>query len=76
VRLHVLDADRCRVAQGSPKVANVIMIGFAAGCGALPLSTASLRATLKVISPERVRALNLEAFQRGMEAQVLTPLVA
>ncbi len=54
----------------------MIMIGFAAGCGVLPLPAVSLRATLKAISPERFRALNLEVFQRGMEVQVLTPLVA
>jgi indolepyruvate ferredoxin oxidoreductase beta subunit len=64
-RLHTLDADG--LARESPRVANVALVGFATGCGALLLPSASLRATLKAISPARFRALNLEAFQRGME---------
>jgi len=65
VRLHTLDADEC--ARESPRVANVALVGFATGRGALPLPATSLRATLEAISPARFRALNLEAFQRGME---------
>jgi Pyruvate/2-oxoacid:ferredoxin oxidoreductase gamma subunit len=49
-------------------VANVALVGFATGRGVLPLPAASLEATLEAISPARFRALNLEAFQRGMEA--------
>lgn len=66
VRLHTLDADG--LARESPRVANVALVGFATGRGALPLPAASLKATLEAISPALFRALNLEAFQRGMEA--------
>ena len=65
-RLHTLDADS--LAKESPRVANVALVGFAAGRGILPLPTGSLQATLETISPERFRALNLEAFQRGAKA--------
>ena len=68
VRLHTLDADGLALAQQSPRVANVALVGFAVGCGVLPLPITSLKATLEVVSPARFRALNLEAFQRGMEA--------
>ncbi|MFQ6102201.1 MAG: indolepyruvate oxidoreductase subunit beta [Anaerolineae bacterium] len=66
VRLHSLDADG--LAQESPRVANVALVGFATGRGVLPLPATSLKVTLETISPERFRALNLEAFQRGIEA--------
>lgn len=66
VKLHTLDADD--LVRESSRVANVALIGFAAGRGALPLPVASLKATLEAVSPTRFRALNLEAFQRGMEA--------
>jgi indolepyruvate ferredoxin oxidoreductase beta subunit len=66
MRLHILDADR--LARQSPQLANVALVGFACGRGALPLSTTLLRATLEAISPVRYRTLNLEMFQRGLEA--------
>ena len=65
VRLHTLDADG--LARESPRVANVALVGFATGRGALPLPASSLIATLEAISPARFRALNLEAFRRGLE---------
>jgi indolepyruvate ferredoxin oxidoreductase beta subunit len=66
VRVHALDADG--LARKSPRVANVVLVGFATGGGALPLPTTSLSDTLEAISPTPFRALNLEAFQRGLEA--------
>ena len=64
-KLHPLNADGLTE---SPRVANVALVGFATGLGALPLPVASLKQTLAAISPERFRALNLKAFQRGTEA--------
>ena len=66
VSIHALDADG--LARESPRVANVALVGFATGRGALHLPSASLRATLRAISPAPFRGLNLEALQRGMEA--------
>jgi len=66
VSIHALDADG--LVQKSPQVANVALVGFATGCGALRLPSASLRATLTAISPAPFRGPNLEALQRGMEA--------
>lgn len=66
VRVHALDADG--LAQKSPRVANVILVGFATSRGALCLPATSLRLTLEAISPTPFRALNLEALQRGLEA--------
>lgn len=68
VTFHTFDADGLALAQQSPRVANVALVGFATGRGVLPLPAASLEATLEAISPTRFRALNLEAFQRGVEA--------
>ncbi len=66
VRVHSLDADG--LARKSPRVANVVLVGFAASRGALPLPATSLSATLEAISPTPFRALNLEALRRGLEA--------
>jgi indolepyruvate ferredoxin oxidoreductase beta subunit len=66
VNIHALDADG--LARESPRVANVALVGFATGCGALCLPPASLRATLRAISPAPFRGPNLEALQRGIEA--------
>jgi indolepyruvate ferredoxin oxidoreductase beta subunit len=65
VKFHVLDADG--LARKSPRVANVALVGFAVGRGVIPLPAAALKAALESISPERFRALNVEAFQRGLE---------
>jgi indolepyruvate ferredoxin oxidoreductase beta subunit len=66
VSIHALDADG--LARESPRVANVALVGFATGCGALHLPSASLRATLRSISPAPFRGLNLAALQLGIEA--------
>ena len=66
VRIHSLDADR--LARKSPQVANVVLVGFATSRRALSLPAASLSATLEAISPTPLRALNLEALDRGLEA--------
>ncbi len=66
VRLYSLDADG--LTRESPRMANVALLGFAVGCGVISLPAASLQAALEAISPARFRALNVEAFQRGLEA--------
>jgi indolepyruvate ferredoxin oxidoreductase beta subunit len=66
VSIHALDADD--LVQKQPRVANVALIGYAAGCGALRLPSESLRAILTAISPAPFGGPNLEALQRGIEA--------
>jgi indolepyruvate ferredoxin oxidoreductase beta subunit len=66
VRVCTLDADG--LARKSLRVANVALVGFATGRGALPLPATALRATLEAVSPTSFRALNLEAWQCGFEA--------
>ena len=66
VKFHPLDADG--LARESPRVANVALVGFAVGRGVIALPAASVQAALESVSPERFRALNVEAFQRGLEA--------
>ncbi|MBI5015961.1 MAG: 2-oxoacid:acceptor oxidoreductase family protein [Deltaproteobacteria bacterium] len=53
---------------GSPKILNMVLLGYAAGIGVLGLSPEALRAAVKAVSPAEHRPVNLAAFDRGFGA--------
>jgi indolepyruvate ferredoxin oxidoreductase beta subunit len=63
-----LTADAIALELGAPAVANMIMLGFAAACGALPFSIDQLAKSVNLLSGERLRAANGEALRRGAKA--------
>lgn len=52
---------------GHPILANIIMIGAAAGIGVLPLTRAGFEAVLRETLPDDKQELNLKAFDLGSE---------
>ena len=65
-----LDATEAAVRLGNPVFANIVLLGFAAGTGLLPLDRGGLEAVLSVSLPADKVAPNLEAFEVGRERAV------
>lgn len=61
----VIDATRIAREHGSPVVANLVLLGFAARRGRLFCDAAIVEAVLTRISPDKQLALNLEGFRLG-----------
>jgi len=57
-----MEAGRTAMELGSPKSTNLAMIAFYSAFGAGPLSSDNLRATVRTISPEPFREMNLKIF--------------
>jgi len=68
ISFHRLDADRIAAAAGVPQGCNVVLIGLFASWPSCPFSRDELRAALEAVVPEKFRAKNLEAFERGCAA--------
>ncbi|MFN3974672.1 MAG: indolepyruvate oxidoreductase subunit beta [Dehalococcoidia bacterium] len=62
-----LDATEMALGLGTPLVANIIMVGAAVGTGLLPLSIEEVIEVLQEQFPGKSLALNLQAFQLGVE---------
>lgn len=67
-RAWFLDATDMALRLGTPLVANVIMVGAVVGSGLLPLTREDMVEVLQEQFPGRSLALNLQAFQLGIEA--------
>lgn len=68
VRVLILDADRIAADLGAPRTANVTLIGFALAYPDMPLPAEAVRETLARVSPYPYREINLQAFERGYQA--------
>ena len=66
--LHTYDADRKALELGSIILANILLTGYSAGTGALPLDGGVIRSVIEDISTEKYRTENLRAFDIGLEA--------
>lgn len=60
-----IDADARAKELGRPSVANLIVLGFAAGHSRLGLSVADLQAGVRTLGPARAAELNLKALEAG-----------
>jgi indolepyruvate ferredoxin oxidoreductase beta subunit len=67
IQVRSLPATRVAVEIGSPAIANVVLVGFAAAFPSVPLSIEALSETLVSITP-RGRELNLRALEAGYGA--------
>lgn len=67
------DADGIAISLGSPRLANVVLLGAAAVHPRFPFSPESLRAALASASPARTATANREAFERGLVAGLAPP---
>lgn len=67
--VHNLPAAQMAVEFGSPAVANVILIGFAAAFAELPFSLDEIAKTLEEVAP-RALVINQKALKAGYEAGV------
>lgn len=63
----LLDATEGAIGLGNPVLANIIMIGGAAGSGALPLQRGDFESAIARTLPVEKRAANLKAFDLGFE---------
>lgn len=68
IALHTYDADRKALELGSILLANILLTGFSAGTGALPLDSGVIRSVIEEVSGEKYRKGNLEAFDIGFDA--------
>jgi indolepyruvate ferredoxin oxidoreductase, beta subunit len=68
ISFHRLDADKIAAAAGVPQGCNVVLIGLFASWPSCPFSRDELRAALEAKVPEKFRAKNLDAFERGCAA--------
>jgi len=69
VRLYGLDADGLAQEAGNPRVANLILIGYAASRGLLPFDEREIRQAVTMVTPAALREVNLKAVQMGFEAE-------
>ncbi len=63
-----VDATGLAEAAGSPRSANLALLGYAAGAGGLFADRARLEAAIRVVTPARYLDRNLAAFRAGVEA--------
>ena len=65
--LHIVNTEEALGALGSDKVLNVLMLGAAAGAGALFVPEEEMQKIVEDRVPERFRELNAKAFRTGCE---------
>jgi indolepyruvate ferredoxin oxidoreductase beta subunit len=64
-RLLWVDAEELALKAGSPRTANIVVVGALAGTRKIPISRNSWQEALKRIFPERLLDVNLRAFEAG-----------
>ncbi len=57
--------DEVALRLGSPRSANLVLIGYALSMPGVPFHHAQIRETIERITPQRFKELNLEAFEAG-----------
>jgi indolepyruvate ferredoxin oxidoreductase beta subunit len=65
IRAHSHPADKVALALGSPRSANLLLIGYALSVPGMPFDHDQIRATIERITPSRFRDANLDAFEAG-----------
>lgn len=65
-RVYLTEATRIAVEAGSERTVNVVLVGLLFGLGLLPLKREHLEKALVSLVPERLKALNLRAFDGGV----------
>lgn len=66
--LKVVDAEKAMREVGSPKALNLILLGAAAGTGALGLAEEDLKAAILRLIPEKFHELNFRALSWGIQS--------
>ena len=67
-RIVALDADALASQAGNPRTENIVLLGAAASLEGFPLSSESLKESVKRIVPSRAIEANLKAFDLGLAA--------
>jgi indolepyruvate ferredoxin oxidoreductase beta subunit len=65
IAAHSFPADELALRMGSPRSANLVLIGYALSLNGVPFHHDQIRETIERITPQRFRQLNLEAFEAG-----------
>ncbi len=65
IAAYVYPADDVALEIGSPRSANLALIGYAMSVPEMPFDHDQIRATIERITPSRFRKANLEAFEAG-----------
>ena len=65
IAAHSYPADGVALALGSPRSANLVLIGYALSAPDMPFDHDQIRATIERITPPRFRDANLDAFEAG-----------
>lgn len=67
IGVHAVDASACAKALGSPAVANLVVLGFAAAHADFGLSVEELKNAVRTLGPARSIELNLKALDIGAQ---------
>lgn len=65
IAAHAFPADKIALELGSPRSANLVLIGYAVSMPDIPLGHDEIKATIERISPSRYKAVNLKALEAG-----------
>jgi indolepyruvate ferredoxin oxidoreductase, beta subunit len=65
IGVHAINADAYAKGLGSPAVANLVVLGFAAAHGGLGLTLDNLKGAVQALGPARAVPLNLKALETG-----------
>ncbi len=65
IAAHSHPADDVAIRLGSPRSANLVLIGYALSMNSVPFHHDQIRETIERITPQRFKELNLEAFEAG-----------
>lgn len=62
---HAFVADKIAMELGSPRSANLALVGYAVSMPEMPFGYEEIKATIERITPSRFREVNLKAFEAG-----------
>jgi len=65
ISVYTIDADACARELGSPTVASMVVLGFAAAHTEFGLSVDDLKGTVRALGPARAVELNVKALEAG-----------
>jgi len=67
ITLHTIPAGVIALEMGSPKSANLVLLGFSSGQKESPFTKAELLSTIEAVSPKRFLEANIRCFHAGLE---------
>ncbi len=65
IAAHAFAADKIAMELGSPRSANLALIGYAVSMPEMPFGYDEIKATVERITPSRFKEVNLKAFEAG-----------